>query len=389
MNRADLEEMLVNGENSAVEFKTDDLHPGTLAEEIVAFANTTGGSILLGVRDDGSIAGISRPEIEEWVMNICSTNVVPEIIPGFYRFKMEENKYIVALEIPKGPNKPYRTNQGKYLIRVGTTKRIVSNVELARLFQISGMIHFDITPVSTAGINDLDQEKIKAYFLRYKQLDPLPQDEKALLNILTNADIVKRPGGQTFVPTIGGLLLFGKNPEERIPAAGITFARFEGVTVNAPLLDKREIGGVLPEVIEKTVAAIEGHLPRTMGLNGLKRAPGLPYPREVLREALVNAVVHRDYSIGGSKVRVFLFTDRLEVRSPGRLPNTVTIEKMKVGTSFARNPMLLRYMENLDYVDRLGMGIPMIIEQMMKRSGREPLLEEKGEEFSLVLFPPD
>jgi ATP-dependent DNA helicase RecG len=388
MNRTDLEEMLANGESSTVEFKTDELHPGSLAEEIVAFANTTGGTILLGVHDDGSVAGLTRNDIEEWIMNICSTNVIPEIIPEFYRFKINEEQYIIALRIPKGPHQPYRTSQGKFLIRIGTTKRLTSNVELARLFQSSSMMHYDITPVTTATVNDLDPDKIRAYFLHFKQIDPLPQEEKARLNMLTNADLIKRLEDGTFAPTVGGLLLFGKNLEQRLPAAGVTFARFEGSTIDTALLDKRELGGNLSEVVESTITAIEGHLPRTMELNGLRRLPGLPYPREVLREALVNAVVHRDYSISGSKVRVFLFADRLEVRSPGRLPNTVTVEKMKIGTSFARNPMLLRYMENLDYVDRLGRGIPMIIEQMVRKSGREPFLEEKGEEFWLVLFPP-
>ncbi|MDI6638690.1 MAG: ATP-binding protein [Bacillota bacterium] len=389
MTRAELAELIANGENSAVEFKEENVHPGVLAEEVVAFANVSGGVILLGVRDDGTVSGVSRPDIEEWVMNICSHNVVPEIIPEFYRVVTEDGRVVVALRIPRGTNRPYRTNQGKYLVRVGTTKRIVSQMELARLFQASGMLHFDITPVPTASFDDLDIDKIQAYFMHLHKLDVAAQPERARLNILVNADIVRWLEGETrHVPTVGGLLLFGKRPEDRLPASGVTFARFDGVRVTDPLIDKRQIGGTLPEVVEATVAALEAHLPRVMGLNGLRRVAGLPYPREVLREALVNAVVHRDYSIAGSKVRVFLFSDRIEVRSPGRLPNTVTVEKMKVGTSFARNPMLLRYMENLDYVDRLGLGIPMIIERMLQASGREPDLVEKGEEFWLVLYGP-
>jgi len=382
----ELTEILRNGENSSVEFKEENTHPGALAEEIVAFANVTGGTILLGVRDDGAVTGVTRSDIEEWLMNVCSTNVIPEIIPEYYRFLLESGEAIVVLRISKGPHKPYRTNQGKYLVRVGTTKRIVSNAELMRLFQASGLLHFDITPVYNATIEDLDFETIRAFFMHFKQVDPFAQGEDAYLNLLTNADLLCQLEDKRFVPTMGGLLLFGKLPEQRLPAAGITFARFDGATPQTPLIDKKEIGGTLPETVEEAVKVIEGHLPRTMGLKGLKRLPGLPYPREVLREAVVNAMVHRDYSISGSKVRIFLFSDRLEIRSPGRLPNTVTIEKMKLGTSFARNPMLLRYMENLDYVDRLGMGIPMIVEKMREVSGREPSLLKKGDEFWLVLF---
>ncbi|NLG80035.1 MAG: hypothetical protein GX492_09520, partial [Firmicutes bacterium] len=164
--------------------------------------------------------------------------------------------------------------------------------------------------------------------------------------------------------------------------------RFDGVGVTAPLIDERQIGDTPPEVVEATVAALEAHLPRVMGLNGLRGIAGLRYPREVLREALVNAVVHRDYSIADPKVRVFLFSDRIEVRSLGLLTNTVTVEKMKVGTSFARNPMLPRYMENLGYVNRLGLGVPMIVERMLEASGREPALIETRDAFWLVLCGP-
>lgn len=108
-------------------------------------------------------------------------------------------------------------------------------------------------------------------------------------------------------------------------------------------------------------------------------------PDVVIREVLVNAVVHRNYSISGSKIRVFVFVDRLEIISPGRLPNTVTVEKMKTGVSFSRNPFLMKYMENFRYVDRLGRGVPMVISEMKKSVGIEPVFEERGEEFYVSL----
>ncbi len=104
-----------------------------------------------------------------------------------------------------------------------------------------------------------------------------------------------------------------------------------------------------------------------------------------MREGIVNAVVHRNYSLVGSNIRVFLFDDRLEIHSPGRLPNSVTIQKMKVGVSAMRNPFLVKYMENLNYIDRLGRGIPMILKEMKKVNGFEPVLQEFGEEFMLTL----
>lgn len=121
-------------------------------------------------------------------------------------------------------------------------------------------------------------------------------------------------------------------------------------------------------------------------INGLKREEKEEYPSLVLREAIVNTLVHRNYSISGSKIRIFMFDDRLEFHSPGRLPNTVTIEKMKIGISYARNPFLVKYMENLRYIDQLGRGIPMIMKSMKEVGAKEPLLQEFGEEFILTLY---
>lgn len=113
------------------------------------------------------------------------------------------------------------------------------------------------------------------------------------------------------------------------------------------------------------------------------------YPSIVFREALVNAIVHRNYSITGSKIRVLMFSDRIEFHSPGKLPNTVTTEKMNIGVSNARNPFLVRYMENLRYIDQLGRGIPMIIKNMKNLGAREPELNEIGEEFILKIYGAD
>ncbi|MDQ2087087.1 ATP-binding protein [Herbivorax sp. ANBcel31] len=121
-------------------------------------------------------------------------------------------------------------------------------------------------------------------------------------------------------------------------------------------------------------------------INGLTREEKSEYPTLVLREAIVNTLVHRNYSISGSKIRIFMFEDRIEFYSPGRLPNTVTIHKMKIGVSYARNPFLVKYMENLRYIDQLGRGIPMILKTMKEIGAKEPLLKESGEEFVLTIY---
>ena len=148
--------LLQQGENNAVEFKSANVSPDGLAKEIVAFANSFGGSILIGVEDNGTITGVKNPnQVEEWVTNICRQNVVPPI-QTVINFEKINNQDIVHVEVPKGKDKPYQTNKHQYLVRVGSTNRIASPQELMRLFQQSGIFHFDATGVPNTKIGDLN-----------------------------------------------------------------------------------------------------------------------------------------------------------------------------------------------------------------------------------------
>ena len=384
MTKLELLEIITNGENSAVEFKRDSIKNTDLAEEVVAFANTEGGMILLGVEDDGQIIGITREDIEEWLMNICSQSIIPAVIPHFVKVMAEKGKHVVVLIIPKGINKPYQTSSGRFYIRVGTTKRLVSKEELARLFQVSGMVHFDTSLVYNTFQRNLAMDKIRKYYLDFNQfdLDELQPDD--VESILLNSDIMTEVEGVKYC-TVGGLLIFGKNPEKHLPQSGVSFAVYEGNEISSKLLDKKNVEGTLDEVVDTASRLIKTSLRIPSDITGIKREDKPVVPDIVIREVLVNAVVHRNYSISGSKIRVFVFSDHLEIISPGRLPNTVTVDKMKTGISFSRNPFLMKYMENFRYVDRLGRGIPMVISEMKKSLGIEPVFEERGEEFYVGL----
>ena len=168
----------------------------------------------------------------------------------------------------------------------------------------------------------------------------------------------------------------------------MSFAHFKGKEITDELIDKKIIVGRLPDIAEQLLVVLKNNLLIPSVVNGLKREEKEAYPVVVLREAIVNSLVHRNYSISGSKIRVFMFDDRIEFRSPGRLPNTVTIEKMKIGVSYARNPFLVKYMENMRYIDQLGRGVPMLIKKMKEKGAREPLLVEQGEEFFLIIYKP-
>ncbi|NPV80567.1 MAG: histidine kinase [Firmicutes bacterium] len=387
MTRAELEEMIEAGENSYVEFKEDRILPHHLAEEIVAFANTEGGRILLGVDDHGQRVGLTRHDLEEWCLNICRTGVIPGVIPGFEIVKFPDHKDIAVLTIPKGVVAPYQSSTGHYYVRVGSQKREATREELSRLFQSSGMVTYDETPVLGTSIADIDRYAVADYFQRFHDFDPFAEPESTE-RILINASIlIREETTKSIVATVGGLLLFGLRPEVNLPQSGLTVARIRGITLADELVDRTVINGRLPDVVDKTVERIRVGVPTPVYFAGTRRIDHQPYPAKVLREAVVNAVVHRNYSIAGSQIRVLVFDDRVEFHSPGRLPNTVTIEKMKIGVSFARNPQLLRYMQNLGYIERLGRGIPMILKEMRMAGAREPRLEVSGEEFILTLYP--
>lgn len=384
MTSKDVLDIIQSGENFYIEFKEEKVKAKDLGEEIVAFANSEGGTILIGVSDDGNITGITDKKIEETIMNICRNNIVPNIIPSF-EYAIINDKKIVILGIPKGLSKPYSTVDNKYYIRVGTTKRIASREELLRLFEGNGSLHFDISPVINTSIKDLNLDVIRDYYLKYNAFDLYDEEKEQVERLLINADILKELNGEK-VCSVGGLLIFGKMPQRYLPQNGITFAHFNGSEISDELIDKKVIEGRIQDIAENTLTIIKNNILAPSVIKNLKRVEVEEYPKVVLREALVNSLVHRNYSIYGSKIRIFMFNDRIEFRSPGRLPNTVTTEKMKVGVSFARNPFLVKYMENMRYIDQLGRGIPIIIKKMKSITDIEPKLEEVGEEFILTIY---
>lgn len=384
MTTDEIKETIQNGENSYIEFKEEEIKAKELAEEIVAFSNSEGGMILIGVDDEGNIKGVKDDKIEETVMNICRNNCIPHIIPLYESIEVE-GKRIAVITVPKGLNKPYYTADHKYYIRVGTTKRIASKEELLRLFEASGSLHFDISPVEGTSIKDLNIDIIRDYFMKYNTFDLFEESEESVERILVNADILKEVDGRKLC-TVGGLLVFGKNPEKHLPQNGVSFAHFNGNEITDELIDKKIITGRIQDIAEQLMVVIKNNMLIPSVINGLKREDKEEYPMIVMREAIVNSLVHRNYSISGSKIRVLMYDDRIEFRSPGRLPNTVTIEKMKIGVSYARNPFLVKYMENMRYIDQLGRGIPMILKKMKEAGAKEPLLMEQGEEFVLTIY---
>ena len=389
MTKLEILEIIQNGENSGVEFKRDERgNRADFAKEVVALSNLKGGKIIIGVEDDGIISGLIDSNCEEWVMNICRRLVMPGVIPYYEEIQVDSGKRVAVVHIDMGFSKPYYVERGErrtYYIRVGSTSREATREELGRLFQESGIYHYDVAPIPQTSFDDFDKDRLEDFFKRLKFIDIQNISKDELILKLINADIMKSTDYGK-VATVGGLLIFGKKLEKSLPQSTITFVHFKGNEITADLLDKKEITGALPELIDKTVLTIKINLNVQSTVKGLKRIEYAKFPDEVLREAITNAVAHRDYSIFGANIRIFMFHNRIEFRSPGKLPNTVTIEKMKEGYSVARNPFIVKYLQNYQYIDQIGSGIPMILKQMKNLGSSEPLLKEEGEEFILTLF---
>ncbi len=384
-----LDQVLRSGENSFVEFKEERVHPESLAKEMAAFANTEGGAIFIGVNDDGSIGGMARPDLEEWVFNIARNNVKPALLPLFEMIVLQDKK-IARVLVNKDTSGPFSVS-GKYYIRAGSTSRECSKEELGRLFQRSRQIYFEETPIYKANENHLDREKIQEYFKQVYEYDVIREDAAPFTALLQNSGILLKEG----MVSVVGLVMFGKRnsgtvppihyTQKFLPQSGLAYAHYAGNEIADELLDSVHFEGTAPDLVEKLTEKVLLRLATPSKIEGLKREDKIALPRKVLREALVNAVTHRDYSLQ-SKIRVFQFDNRLEVISPGGLPNSVTVEKMKVSYSIHRNPLLVKFMENLRYLDGLGRGVPMIFREMKRLNAPTPEISADDSQVKLALY---
>ena len=405
MNKAELIELIRNGENSKVEFKRDDIRPETLAKEISALLNFEGGWILIGVEDDGRVARLkrSREEAEQWAMNIARENVQPAVIPSWSSVTFDDGAVVGVLGLPAdSPGKPYKARRGNAWVtfmRVGSTSREASRDEEGRLYQSASVMRYDITPVLEMGLESLDLARIENYFRVILKRDaPATKDIEAWRRILLNIDILTEVGGTT-VATVAGLLLFGQNPNRRLPQAGITATAFPETEKDYNTTDEELIRGPLvssfsPDkhlvyrgVIDRAVDFGVRNMGTTAWLEGGRRCRKPVFPEDAVREAIVNAVAHRDYTLVGTDVELSLYRDRLEVISPGHLPNGVTVEKMKEGLRAARNELIKEILRDYGYVEHLGLGVRnRIIRSMHAHNNTEPDLIEEENRFTVRLW---
>jgi ATP-dependent DNA helicase RecG len=319
----------------------------------VAFTNSLGGRILIGVRDDGSIAGLTKEDIlriNQMISNVSSQNVEPPISPFTDAAKVNGQK-VMIVEIEKGINKPYCTNKGIYVTKSGADKRKISQEELQRLFQESNKLFADEMKVFGTTFEDLDFDSFaKVYNKIYDEpVDNVNIPKEQLLN---NINMMT---GQNL--TLAGLLLFGKNPQSKRPIFMIKAVSFLGDDMSAAeYRDSEDITGTLMEQYKSGISFLVRNLKKIQVEEGFNSEGRLEVPRLVLEELLVNALVHRNYFLN-APIRLFIFDNRIEFINPGKLPNTLTTENIKYGISIPRNPLMSSFASKLLPYKGVGTGI--------------------------------
>jgi ATP-dependent DNA helicase RecG len=424
MNRTELEELIRNGENSGVEFKRDDVAPERLAKEMAALLNLEGGHILLGVEDDRTVSGLTRSpkQAEEWVMEVARVHLRPAAIPFWETVEWDDGQVVGVVSLPAdAPDKAYKAKRGSAWVtqvRVGTTTRDATDAEEARLYMQSGHLQYDRKPIPGATFEDLDLRRLVNYFRDVRQqATPGDKDRESWMRLLANTELMVEDRGRS-MPSACGLLLFGPRPNRFLPQAGISAVAYSGTekdydakaraTLRGPVVSlfpapREELGQPYPRmprtfseagnaveagVIEQALDFVRRNIEVAAWIeDGGRRLERWDYPLEAVREALVNAIAHRDYTIAVIDIDLSIYADRIEIISPGRLPNTVTVEKMRAGYRATRSELIKEVLRDYRYIEATGLGVPRkIIEGMRAHNGTDPELIEEDDRFLVRLW---
>lgn len=354
METTELIDLLSRGEDSRQQFKTDINNADALAAEIVAFSNTAGGRIFIGVNDDGSVRGLSGADVAR--LNMLIANVASQVVRPAVNPLTENVPHpagtVLVLSIAEGVNKPYMDKNGAIWVKNGSDKRrATSREELQRLFQQAGLVHADETPVAGLSAGDVDLPYFETFF-EQQFGEPLAQHNQPLPQLLTNMNLMNQ--GQL---NVAGGLLFAKSPHYALPAFVVKAVAFVGTQIeDERYIDSRDIAGKLADVFQQTLGFIVANTRAAQGEQGFNSQGQPEIPRIVWEELVANALIHRDYFVS-APIRVLVFADRVEIISPGHLPNNLTIENIKAGNSNMRNPILASFAAKLLPYRGLGSGL--------------------------------
>ena len=367
---------ILQGENKTLELKEKLPSGESIAKTVVAFSNSGGGKLVIGVKDNLEMIGLEEDVflLQDKLVSIIHDSCFPEILPEMYTQNIE-GKVVLVIEIPKGTLLPYfLRNKGKSdgtYVRIGATNRKAGPEMISELERVRRNIAFDEELLLDSCFEELNIHPIVKEFDR---LDKVLTEE-----VMCNLKLIKKIGDKR-VPTNGLNIILGMHENSQVQCA-----RFKGVTKNV-FLDRKEYSNDVFSNLHDIEAFILNHIHLEQRIKGLQREEIPEIPRIAIREALINAIVHRDYSNMGRNVKVAVYDDRIEIISPGAFPNNLLLEDVLLGRSEVRNRVIARVLKELGYIEQWGSGISRIISSCESYGLRKPIIAEMNDYVIIQIF---
>lgn len=378
----DLVELLKRPEGKTLEFKRDLSAPDGALKTIVAFAYTAGGTLLLGVEDRSRhVRGVDEPlDLEERAANLISDSIVPRLVPEIEVLPWRRTQ-VLAIQVHPSPSRPHYLSregldEGVY-VRVGSTNRRADRPLIEELRRFARGEGFDEQPLPELDSEVLDFRAASESFASVRKLGRRD---------LETLRLVTAHQGRT-VPTVGGVLLFGRHRERHFPDAWIQAGRFQGAD-KSRILDRAEFRSYPVRAIEDAIGFVEKHTLHGAEIGAVRRKERWSLPPVVVREAVINAVAHTDYAQRGAPIRLSIFDDRLEVENPGLLPFGLTVEDLHHGVSKLRNRVIGRVFDSLGLIEQWGSGVQRMISVCREAGLGAPVFEEISTRFRVRRHSP-
>jgi predicted HTH transcriptional regulator len=372
----EIREILSKGETSKIQFKVNVNNEQSIAQEMLAFANAKGGNILIGVEDKTwEIVGLSDENLRRLsnlLVNAANEHIKPPIFIET-ETALIDGKKILVVSIPEGNDKPYKDKDGAIFLKNGANKRkVLNNEEILRLLSQGKNLFADELPIPQASLSDLNKEKFDDFFFRefkmgYEKFGMSYEEALKAKRVVKDGRI-----------TLAGLLFFGKNPQQIKPIFCIKCVAFYGNSIGGTAYrDSRDVHGTIPVLFDEGMAFFKRNLRHTQQGQNFNSQGILEISEIALQELLENALIHRDY-LKNAPIRLLIFDNRIEIISPGSLPNSLTVEEIRFGNPVVRNNLMVSYaMHTLPYRG-LGSGLKRALEL---QPNIELINDVEGEQF--------
>jgi ATP-dependent DNA helicase RecG len=356
--------------------------PTALAETLVAFANSDGGTIVLGFTEAGQSIGRIMPEDVENALRAAAARTVPPVRASIESADTAGSAAPV-IRVPRSADLHALTD-GRVLVRVGGDNRALGGEEIRHLANSKSVGDFEAETVAGASVEDLDPQIIDEYIEKREARTrrKIASTREQLLKEVGALDARSRP-------TVTGVLLFGRNPQAFLPHSGVVFVKFPGVEARSEegrvgYGRREEIGGPLARIVENTWRIVYEEMRVGAVVKGLERQEVMEYPETAVREALVNAVAHRDYRLKGRRIEIRKFADRMEITSPGGLAGYITLDNI-IEEHFSRNPRIVQGLYQWGYIEELGLGVDRMFEELTAHGHPPPKLVATAYSFGVIM----